>query len=130
MFVLQDRSHYYSLCQYILIYTLLVKVTCLRFLQTLRGNLQMTQLGQLYITLLWFNWIWHLCYVFCMNDLSLIILSFVMWPLSYLSSHCIVTVHFNHFYCMGICDKLTSHLSMLTYIYFNMDECWLTSFMP
>ncbi len=35
----------------------------------------------------------------------------------------IVSVHFNHFYCMIICDKLTRHLSMLTYIYFNMDEC-------
>ncbi len=35
-------------------------------------------------------------------------------------------VHFNHFPCMGICDKLSRHLSMLTYIYLNMDECWLT----
>ncbi len=42
----------------------------------------------------------------------------------------IVSVHFNHFYCMGICDKLTKHLSMLTYIYLNVDECWLTSSMP
>ncbi len=31
-----------------------------------------------------------------------------------------VSVHFNHFYCMGICDKLSRHLSMLT---LNMDEC-------
>ncbi len=35
----------------------------------------------------------------------------------------IVSVHFNNFYCMGICDKLTRHLSMLTYIYLNVDEC-------
>ncbi len=34
----------------------------------------------------------------------------------------IVPVHFNHFHCMGICDKLNRHLSMLTYIYLNVDE--------
>ncbi len=28
-----------------------------------------------------------------------------------------VSVHFNHFYCNGICDKLSRHLSVLTYIY-------------
>ncbi len=33
-----------------------------------------------------------------------------------------VSVHFNHFYCMGICDKLSWHLYMLTYIYLNVDE--------
>ncbi len=33
-----------------------------------------------------------------------------------------VSVHFNHFYCMGICDKLSKHLYMLTYIYLNVDE--------
>ncbi len=33
-------------------------------------------------------------------------------------------VHFNHFYCLGICDKLSKHLYMLTYIYLNVDECW------
>ncbi len=31
----------------------------------------------------------------------------------------IVSVHFNHFHCMGICDKLSRHLSMLTYIHFK-----------
>ncbi len=41
----------------------------------------------------------------------------------------IVLVHFNHFHCMGICDKLSRHLSMLTYIYLDVDECWLTSSM-
>ncbi len=40
------------------------------------------------------------------------------------------SVHFNHFYCMGICDKLSRHLLILTYIYLNLDECWLTSLMP
>ncbi len=35
----------------------------------------------------------------------------------------IVSVHFNNFYYMGICNKLTRHLSMLTYIYLNVDEC-------
>ncbi len=34
-----------------------------------------------------------------------------------------VSVHFNHFYCMGIYDKLSRHLYMLTYIYLNVDEC-------
>ncbi len=31
---------------------------------------------------------------------------------------------------MGICDKLSRDLAMLTYIYLNMDDCWLTSPMP
>ncbi len=31
-----------------------------------------------------------------------------------------VSVHFNNFSCMGICDTLIRHLSMLTYIYFNV----------
>ncbi len=33
-----------------------------------------------------------------------------------------VSVHFNHFYYMGICDKLSRHLYMLTYIYLNVGE--------
>ncbi len=41
-----------------------------------------------------------------------------------------VSVHFNHFYCMYICDKLKGDLAMLTYIYLNVDECWLASSMP
>ncbi len=41
-----------------------------------------------------------------------------------------VSVHFNHFYCMWICDKLSRHLYMLTYVYLNVDGCWLTSHMP
>ncbi len=32
------------------------------------------------------------------------------------------SVHFNHFYCMWICDKLSRHLYMLTYIYLNVGE--------
>ncbi len=39
----------------------------------------------------------------------------------------IVSVHFNNCFCMGICDKLTWHLSMLPYIYLNVDEYSLTS---
>ncbi len=31
-------------------------------------------------------------------------------------------VHFNHFPCTGICDKLSKHLSMLIYIYLNVNE--------
>ncbi len=41
-----------------------------------------------------------------------------------------VSVHFNHFYCMEICDKLRRDLAMLTYIYLNVDECWLASSTP
>ncbi len=31
---------------------------------------------------------------------------------------------------MEICYKLRKHLVVLTYIYFNVDEWWLTSSMP
>ncbi len=34
-----------------------------------------------------------------------------------------VSVHFNHFYCMEICDKLRRDLAMLTYLYVDVDEC-------
>ncbi len=51
-------------------------------------------------------------------------------PAKPLHNRDIVSVHFNHFLCMGICDKLSKHLSMLTYIYLNVGECWLTSSMP
>ncbi len=51
-------------------------------------------------------------------------------PANPLHNHDIVSVYFNHFHCMTICDKLSRHLSMLTYIYLNVDECWLTSSMP
>ncbi len=44
-------------------------------------------------------------------------------PAKPLHNRDIVSVHFNNFYCMEICDKLTRHLSMLTYIYLNVDEC-------
>ncbi len=37
-------------------------------------------------------------------------------PAKPLHNRDIVSVHFNHFYCMGNCDNLTRHLSMLTYI--------------
>ncbi len=42
----------------------------------------------------------------------------------------IVSVHFNHFYWTEICDKLRRDLTMLIYIYFDVDECWLISSMP
>ncbi len=51
-------------------------------------------------------------------------------PARPLHNHDIVSVHFNHFYCTEICDKLGKDLAMFTYIYLNMDECWLTSSMP
>ncbi len=51
-------------------------------------------------------------------------------PAKPLLNHDIVSVHSNHFHCMEIYDKLSKHLSMLTNIYFNMDDCWLTSSIP
>ncbi len=52
-----------------------------------------------------------------------------MWLLAKpLGIHDIISVHFNHF-CMWICDTVRSYLYMLTYIYLNVDECWLTSSM-
>ncbi len=44
-------------------------------------------------------------------------------PASPLYNCGIDSVRFNHFPCMGICNKLSRLLSMLTYIYLNMDEC-------
>ncbi len=41
-----------------------------------------------------------------------------------------VSVHFNYLYCVEICDKIRRGLAMVTYICFNVDECWLTSSMP
>ncbi len=40
-----------------------------------------------------------------------------------LHNHDIVSVHFNSFLLMRICDKLSRLLFMLTYTYFNVDEC-------
>ncbi len=48
-------------------------------------------------------------------------------PANPLYNHVIPSVHFNHFYFMEICDKLRKNLAMFTYIYLNVDECWLTS---
>ncbi len=42
----------------------------------------------------------------------------------------IVSIYFNHFHCMKICDTLMRHLCMLTYIHLNVGECLLTSSMP
>ncbi len=44
-------------------------------------------------------------------------------PAKPLHNRDIVSVHFNHFYYMGICDKLSKDLSVLIYIYFNVDDC-------
>ncbi len=54
-------------------------------------------------------------YVICNVDYSI--------PTKPLYNCDIGSVHFNHLYCMGMCDKLTRHLSMLIYIYLNVDEC-------
>ncbi len=52
-------------------------------------------------------------------------------PAKPLHNQDIVSVHFNHFPCMRICNKLSRYLSMLTYTYHNVDECWLiSSFAP
>ncbi len=44
-------------------------------------------------------------------------------PAKPLHNHDIVSVHFNNFYCTEICDKLSRELAMITYIYFNIDDC-------
>ncbi len=44
-------------------------------------------------------------------------------PAKPLHNHDIVSVHFNHFYCPEICDKLRRDLAVFTYIYLNVDEC-------
>ncbi len=44
-------------------------------------------------------------------------------PVKPLHNHDLVSVHLNHFPCTGIRDKLSRHLSMLTYVYLNVDEC-------
>ncbi len=43
----------------------------------------------------------------------------------------IVSLQFNHFPGMGwICDTLSRHLSMLTCISLNVDQCWFISSIP
>ncbi len=51
-------------------------------------------------------------------------------PAKPLHNRDIVSVHFIHFPWKEICDQLSRHLSLLTYIYLNMDEYWLTYYMP
>ncbi len=34
-----------------------------------------------------------------------------------------VSVHFSHFCCMGICEKMRRDLAMLTYNYHDVDDC-------
>ncbi len=77
----------------------------------------------------WRNWHQYSVYIFTSN-LPINHVSAIVMPAKPLHNSDAVSVHFNHFYCMGICDKLSRHLSMLTYIYLNMDEYWLTSPMP
>ncbi len=40
-----------------------------------------------------------------------------------LHNFAIVSVHFNNFHCMEICDKLRMDLARFTYIHLNEDEC-------
>ncbi len=44
-------------------------------------------------------------------------------PAKPLHNHDIVSVDFNNYYCMEICDKLSRDLTMLVYIYLNVDDC-------
>ncbi len=49
-----------------------------------------------------------------------------IYIVAYLPSHgitmIILSVHFNHYYCTEICDKLSMDSAMLTYIYLNVDD--------
>ncbi len=54
-------------------------------------------------------------YALCLADALFI-------PVKPLHNHDIVSIHFNHFCCMEICDKLRRDLAMFTYIYLNVDE--------
>ncbi len=49
-----------------------------------------------------------------------LILSIPAKPLHILD---IVSGHYNHFHWLEICDKLRRDLSMLTYIYLDVDKC-------
>ncbi len=44
---------------------------------------------------------------------------FYIIPAKPLHNRDIASIHFNHFYCMGICHKLNWHLSMLIKNEFN-----------
>ncbi len=44
-------------------------------------------------------------------------------PAKSLHNYDIVSVHFNNFYRMEICDKRRRDLVMITYIYLNVNEC-------
>ncbi len=47
----------------------------------------------------------------------------VIIPAKLLHNRDIVSVHFNHFYCTEICDKLNRYIDMLTCIYLKVDDC-------
>ncbi len=51
-------------------------------------------------------------------------------PSKPLHNHYIVSVHFNYFPCMVLCNKLSRDLTMLTCIYLNVHDYCLTSSMP
>ncbi len=71
----------------------------------------------------------YLCCKTCMISYhSVLLYTYPCWQTT--GNRHIVSIYFNHFHCMGICNKLTRHLSMLTYIYRNLDECTLISSMP
>ncbi len=53
--------------------------------------------------------------------MTLLSIIYHITPAKPLHNRDIVSVHFNNFHYMGICDKLSKHLSMLTYIYLNLD---------
>ncbi len=49
--------------------------------------------------------------------------SLIYIPAKQLHNHNIVSLNFNHFPYMRICDKLNRQLYMLDDIYLNVDEC-------
>ncbi len=57
------------------------------------------------------------------EHISWVIYKTYIIPAKPLHNHAIVSVHFNNFYCMEICDKVSRNLAMLTYIYLKVDEC-------
>ncbi len=59
----------------------------------------------------------------CLRKFQIFSLSVLNIPAKPSHNHDIVFVHFNHFYCTEICDKLRRDLAMFTYIYLNVDEC-------
>ncbi len=59
----------------------------------------------------------------CMSRWLLLTSTTPVIPAKPLHNHDIVSEHLSHFPCMGICDKLSRHLYMITDIYINVNEC-------